>query len=267
MGFTSIVALFPALVLSLRNIQKHNWTSLVSAQTRTMTSALKAKMEYGGKQISVQLAAMLQRWVSQSFFLQDWWENVIVFSKEQWLGSWRVSGNHTTRRTKKERQNTKCDNWMFQWAGSGILSTILLGQFQFRLQVEPHQGDQDDSALNSICLICSDTNKTEICSTKGTKGNWGESTECLPGFDAALFQDQANHDETCFDDTAGNNLKLRCANSRMSSVSGIQFLDVGQWSSKLTTCACGKRICGISTRVVPPSGDYTALNGVRFKCC
>ncbi len=136
--------------------------------------------------------------------------------------------------------------------------------FQFELQVQPFQDLGDDTALNSICLTCS--NGKEICSKKGFWGDWGESEECHKGLYGINYQLEEKQGDR--DDTAGNELEFFC-NCRLSRVSGVTGPGWGRMQEPLY-CADGDVICGLGTRVQEKQGedrDDSALNGFKFLCC
>ncbi len=140
------------------------------------------------------------------------------------------------------------------------------------MQVEASQGggtgdDDDDTAVNSICLECN--NGMEICSSKGYWGTWGSSAESSAGYDAADFQLEEGSD----DESGGNNLKLYTSTSSSSftehAVSGVTIPGWGNWLGK-QYCRKGAKICAIQTQVeaMQSTGtDDAALDGVRLFCC
>ena len=141
---------------------------------------------------------------------------------------------------------------------------FLCSDFQFKLQVEPSQDTGDDTALNSICLVCS--NGEEICSKKGFWGAWGESEECSRGFIAADYKLEL---QSTGDNTAGNDFKLYCKPDETEfKVSEIPIPGWGNWVGK-KSCSQQSVICGIQTRVQEDQfdGDDSTLNGVKLFCC
>ncbi|CAI9549537.1 unnamed protein product, partial [Staurois parvus] len=66
------------------------------------------------------------------------------------------------------------------------------------------------------------------------------------------------------DDTAANNIMFQCSDQKILVGNGGAWGTYGQWSD-----VCRNGICGIRTRVEAPqgSGDDTALNDVKFRCC
>ena len=136
----------------------------------------------------------------------------------------------------------------------------------FSLKVEPKQGGGDDTALNGICLHCSGGEK--ICSKQGP---WGDEHRidgrpCQTGF--TDFQLQFERKQGRGDDTAANNLILRCKNGFWKYQTRYSWGNWGRWSHA-RSCPLGTVICGLRTRVERPQGggDDTALNGVEFFCC
>jgi len=149
----------------------------------------------------------------------------------------------------------------------------------YKLRVESNQGRGDDTALNTICLTCSGGD--EVCSKLGFWGKWYNETDitCSGGFNEFkfLFEDK----QWSWDDTAANNIQLRCNNSgkwakTMASQNNTGW---GAWwggnpnggsNNPRRACPVGQIICGLQTRVQKKLGsdtDDTALNGVIFDCC
>ena len=133
----------------------------------------------------------------------------------------------------------------------------------FKQRVEANQGGGDDSALNGICLICSQGGV--ICSTVGPWGSWAESSTCSSGFNA--FNLKSEEEQGGWDDSAANEVILYCS----SSGAGYQTSNAGPWGgwTGYKRCPSGQVFCGIQTRVEAylGRGDDTALNGVKFACC
>jgi len=140
----------------------------------------------------------------------------------------------------------------------------------FELRIESNQGGgsggaHDDTALNSICLNCN-TGET-ICSKEGSWGGWYSADGCNKGFTEAQLQWEADQGDG--DDSAANDLKLKCSNGDWLGVYG-PGPGWGTWTTK--KCQEGQVICGLRTKVDPwddQSGhkDDTSLNGVELKCC
>ncbi|XP_073479125.1 vitelline membrane outer layer protein 1-like [Aquarana catesbeiana] len=87
-----------------------------------------------------------------------------------------------------------------QWCPSGFL-------VKFALQVEPSQGDGDDTAANNIMFQCSDNNILT-----GNGGRWGTfsylSDICQSGICGIITR--VEPDQGGGDDTALNDVKFRC---------------------------------------------------------
>ena len=135
---------------------------------------------------------------------------------------------------------------------------------RFKVRTESGQGSGDDTALNAICLIFN-AGEPPLCSSQGRFGDWYYSPVCREGFMGAQFRLEAPQGSG--DDTAGNNIKLWCANGQMMSAIGAPN-NWGVWSP-IKMCRPGKRICGIQTRVEDwkRNNDDTSLNGVNMRCC
>jgi hypothetical protein len=139
----------------------------------------------------------------------------------------------------------------------------------FGQKVESPIGGGDDTALNGICLRCS--NGKVICSTVGPWGNWAWSSRCDKGFNGANFKIERKQGSGGGgnDDTAANNLQLTC------STGGSYYAgNGGRWGDWQghQYCYHEQRICGIQTKVERNQGggdddDDTALNGVKLICC
>lgn len=129
--------------------------------------------------------------------------------------------------------------------------------------MESYQGGGDDTALNGICLYCSD-GKT-ICSGSNGWGSWTRSGTCNEGFLGANFK--VEDQQGGGDDTSANELLLECGTGLSNTHAGG-----GGWGRWLGYKRCAnnnQRICGIQTRIerFQGDGDDTALNGVDLKCC
>ena len=133
--------------------------------------------------------------------------------------------------------------------------------------MERNQGGGDDSALNGICLICSQGGT--VCSTVGPWGSWRTSRTRLSGFNAFKMKYERKQGRRG-DDSGANAVRLY-ANSYANSYYGYNTSNEGKWGkwSGSMKCMSGTVICGIRTRVERNQGrgDDTALNGVQFKCC
>jgi len=131
----------------------------------------------------------------------------------------------------------------------------------FSQKVEQNQGRRDDTALNGICLYCSDGKK--ICSKVGRYGTWAKSGTCSAGFNKANFKLE-RHLGNGKDDTAANELVLYC-----SSGGAYRTSNAGEWGDwqGLMSCASGQKICGLKTRVEAEAKDKSGLNGVELMCC
>lgn len=135
----------------------------------------------------------------------------------------------------------------------------------FNTKVEPNQGDDDDTALNSIKLICA--NNKEIYSGEGPWGKWGNNVYCardryLNGFKLKVEPPQGDGD-----DTASNGIIMLC-----NDWSELNNNNEGKWGNWNGPFMCPERkyICGFKQQIEEDkgrSGDDTALNNVAFFCC
>ena len=124
------------------------------------------------------------------------------------------------------------------------------------------QGITDETALNSICLQCS--NGGEVCSSKGNEGSWARSPNCNEGYKGSNLQFE---DHQLFGgDTAANDLELVCGDGDHHHAGNSG--DRGVWLG-YQYCPAGEVICGLQTTVkrAQNAGDDTALNGVYLQCC
>eukprot|EP00727_Mastigamoeba_balamuthi_P010587 m51a1_g6150 hypothetical protein (533) ;mRNA; f:299154-301044 len=161
-----------------------------------------------------------------------------------------------------------------QWGDWGYLSSCAAGRLArgFVTKSEGNQGKGDDTALNSVRLVCEGSSTQDgPTSLQGPWGSWDEPVLCPAGSYVSAFQVQ--EEKFCgakCDDTALNAIKVRCRNR-----AGLEVLvDVshtktswGEWS-KWYSCPAGTAVTGIRTRVEPRQGDGddTALNAIRLRC-
>jgi len=140
----------------------------------------------------------------------------------------------------------------------------------YRMRVESSQGGGDDTALNSVQLLCKDPNTgaTEsVSSYDGIWGNWYNTASCaasgqfLNGAHMRIESSQGGGD-----DTAANNVEFSCTDSSTVQAPGGQG-----WGSWLgwSSCPAQSAVCGLSIRFEGSqgSGDDTAMNGLELLCC
>lgn len=144
----------------------------------------------------------------------------------------------------------------------------------YRMRVETDQGGGlfggDDTALNSIQLLCRDpvTLATEwISSYDGNWGNWNSSATCtglgkyLNGAHIRIESPQGGND-----DTGANDAEFSCTGSSTIHAPGGQG-----WGSWLNWAACPAQsaVCGLAVRFEESQGggDDTAMNGLELECC
>ena len=106
-----------------------------------------------------------------------------------------------------------------------------------------------------------------VTSTEQKWGEWTSTQYCKDDefLRSAQFRSEP-HQESKFDDTAGNDLNLSCTDGMVLNGHADTW---GEWSDFIS-CPSNTAICGISTLVEPDQGsedDDTALNAVIFYCC
>ncbi|XP_056425950.1 vitelline membrane outer layer protein 1 homolog isoform X1 [Hyla sarda] len=138
----------------------------------------------------------------------------------------------------------------------------------FSLKVERPLGSHgDDTALNSIMLHCAPYGSTDVEGTiESTISRWGDWTHVpwCPSGHFISFSLRVEKPQGRGDDTAANNIRMKCSDGTIIEGKGGYWGEYGDWSGE-----CAKGICGIRTRVEKPqgNGDDTALNDVQFECC
>ncbi|XP_052765091.1 vitelline membrane outer layer protein 1-like [Mya arenaria] len=153
----------------------------------------------------------------------------------------------------------------------------------YDMKIEKYQFTGDDTALNSIALICSDMDGAHfgshaITSTEGPFGDWKGRVTCnqrpsKPMFLSA-FSLQVETPQGSLDDNGATWVKFQCEDmygtTQMEELNKDpgknSFGDFGPYSS---SCAAGSAICGLKTKVEGNQGsnDDTTLNDVQFYCC
>jgi len=159
------------------------------------------------------------------------------------------------------------------WGDWGNWDDCPAGQFAigFQLKAEGEQGRGDDTALNSIKLMCGKPGSRNtykfVQSTEGGWGNWREPLYCdglLTGFQLKSEAHQGKGD-----DTAANNMNGICtlSNGQVKKLQG-DGMHWGHWTAE-QHCQHGFAICGIRTQVEgrQGNGDDTSLNNVQMRCC
>nr|AAX54597.1 vitelline membrane outer layer protein I-like protein [Pacifastacus leniusculus] len=136
----------------------------------------------------------------------------------------------------------------------------------FAIKVERPVGDSDDTSINGIKLFCTsgnDGSETEVTSNQQQWGSWTDRRQCPHGRLTSMRL-RVEGRQGSGDDTAANNLDMRCQNGQELGGGGNNWGDWSPWE----TCQLGQAICGLQTRVEgTQAGDDTALNDVIFLCC
>ena len=85
----------------------------------------------------------------------------------------------------------------------------------YNTKIEGSLGKGDDTALNSIKLICSDGSL--IYSSAGPWGVWGNDAFCKSGEKFSAFAMKSEPEQGKGDDTAANGVKLYCSSRELSN--------------------------------------------------
>jgi hypothetical protein len=136
----------------------------------------------------------------------------------------------------------------------------------YKMRVESSQGLGDDTALNSVILLCSSGSTTEeIQSYEGIWGNWRDMAQCSGGhlIGARL---RVESPQGGGDDSGATDAEFSCSNSgTIHAPGGMAW---GNWEN-WNTCPANSAICGLSIRYESGQGggDDTAMNGIQLYCC
>jgi len=139
---------------------------------------------------------------------------------------------------------------------------------------------EDNTAMNSICLLCSGNDT--ICSKEGTSGEWhyAEPKRCHKGFNKVKMRVQEYQGATK-DNTGVNDAKFWCRDTGDWARTEPLFKGLGQ-GSDVFDCGSDQRgdplcVCGLQTLVQDKPEESTdsdfehedrvALVGARFACC
>lgn len=141
----------------------------------------------------------------------------------------------------------------------------------FLQRVEPEQGPKkDDTALNSVKLVCTKPGgaaPSEVSSHDGFWGNWSPRVMCPAGqwlTQARLRNERSQGGNK--DDTASNDTGFKCSGgAELKAANGTPW---GTWTS-YAACPGHAALCGISIKLEDKkgNGDDTAMNGMRLRCC
>jgi len=164
-------------------------------------------------------------------------------------------------------------NWgsWYDWDNCTDDDTYVVGM---RLKVEAPQGMfSDDTAVNGVRFYCRNINTfngtwSKVVESKSDVwGSWGNDIICHSGRIATGFQMRTQPSQSILDDSAANNLRLFCGNDRNFPLPGNGH-DSGTWT-EAQHCENKQALCGLATQVETNhgSGDETALNGIKMKCC
>jgi hypothetical protein len=137
----------------------------------------------------------------------------------------------------------------------------------YKMRVESDQGGGDDTALNSVQLLCkSPSGVTEwIMSHEGIWGDWREPAECVGSY-LWSAQMKVESPQGKGDDTAANAVKFSCSGGGTITAPGEQRW--GSWND-WQSCPPNSAVCGFAIQLEDRqgNGDDTAMNGMRLYCC
>ncbi|CAF1550386.1 unnamed protein product [Didymodactylos carnosus] len=146
----------------------------------------------------------------------------------------------------------------------------------FAQKVEANRARADDTAMNSLKLVCASFDgsaKEHVVSVEGHWGDWGDFVYC-PG-DSGNFLSGAEFKIEkpqgagigAQDDTAANDVRFNCSKSTttLTATNGEKW---GTWRG-MVTCPINAAICGFSLIWEDNQHglDDTAANGAKFQCC
>jgi hypothetical protein len=135
----------------------------------------------------------------------------------------------------------------------------------YNTKVEEPQGEGDDTALNSIKLICA--NGKEILAGEGNWGQWGNNAICPSGKYLNGFKLKVEPPQGAADNTATNGIRMFCSDG--TEINNNHEGPWGDWSEAFM-CPENKYICGYRQQIEPRLAaglDDTSMNNVLFFCC
>jgi hypothetical protein len=145
----------------------------------------------------------------------------------------------------------------------------------YRMRVEGNQGSGDDTSLNAVQLDCqvpfAAVGQT-VSSHDGLWGGWGSTRYCsnarswAPSNFMSGARIRIESSQGGGDDTAANDVTFLCRDG--DTINPGNGRAIGSWSS-YAECPSASLVCGVTARIEDPrgSGDDTAMNGIRLKCC
>lgn len=139
----------------------------------------------------------------------------------------------------------------------------------FAQRVEPSQGGGDDTALNSVALLCTDRNGNQVGNyVTPNEGNWGTwaNGSCSAGRHMTRFALKVEGSQGGRDDTSANAINFWCNDGVQVSASNDGAW--GNWGS-VRGGYSNAAICGIQEKIESQQGggDDTGLNDVRLIWC
>jgi hypothetical protein len=142
------------------------------------------------------------------------------------------------------------------------------GVHGFRLQVERMVGrGWDDTALNGIQLMCNYGPQTRhLPQIRGDHGSWKQWKFCKRGSHMIGLNFRSEKNQGKGDDTAGNNVQMRCSDDQTLDGQGARW---GTWDG-WKICPGRSFMCGVEAKIQQHHGhghDDTGLNQIKLICC
>eukprot|EP01084_Bolivina_argentea_P274413 467735_1 len=143
----------------------------------------------------------------------------------------------------------------------------------FKLKVEGDQSGGDDTAANSLRLICASSHNataSEIYTTiEGNWGFWSSDILCPSNYYIIGFDQKVEGDQHGGDDTAMNSIKFKCNDPNNTIIEAWNAAQWGSYTGNFVDCPPGYFVCGFKQQVEgdQSGGDDTALNAIELVCC
>jgi hypothetical protein len=143
--------------------------------------------------------------------------------------------------------------------------------FGQRVEAKNAKGE-DDSALNSVRLMCAKADGSSPATIKSHDGWWGSWADAPNACPSGSFINAVRirlepPQGGKKDDTAANDVNFRCSNgTELNAGNGTPW---GDWT-QYKECPAGSAVCGLSIKLQDKRGkdaDDTAMNGLRLRCC
>lgn len=136
-------------------------------------------------------------------------------------------------------------------------------------RVERDQGSGDDTAMNTVSLLCANASGEFVewaTPHDGFWGDWGSEPTCSGFVTGARLKVEGDRGSNR-DDTGANGVEMSC-----SEGGTIQADNTGPWGewSDWEFCPPSSYVCGLKIKIEANRGsrrDDTAMNGLELNCC